>query len=40
MTNQGAMGCKQNSFHLSKEAYNKLTQNYNYSGLNQGNAQA
>ena len=31
MTNQGAMGEKKNSFHLSKEAYSKLTANYNYS---------
>ena len=40
MTNHGAMGSKQNSFHLSKEAYQKLTQNYNYAGLNQGNTAA
>lgn len=40
MTNHGAMGSKQNSFHLSKEAYHKLTQNYNYAGLNTGGAAA
>ena len=30
MTNLSAMGGKPKSFHLSKEAYQKLTQNYNY----------
>ena len=40
ITNHGAMGSKQNSFHLSKEAYQKLTQNYNYTGLNTGSTAA